>query len=500
MALSRFQMRDFLSWKGVTKDNHLGRIFQTQPQKAANLMIELLATHRGKTLEAFLSKIPVKYFDTDDEYIWEVIGSSRRNIPLVEARKLDGTVITAETAGVGAGTEPFYVVYPEDWFGDGEVIVGEKNEVYPLRILAPAVMEGTNAVYKVELMGGNTTGMPGSELILGKRFSWEYAPVERAYSRGVGAVRYTSPIAMRNEWSQIRIKDEQPGNMLNKKLAVGIPALDNAGKKYVHTMWMHHVDYKVEETFSEYKSNLLMYGRSNRNINGEYLNIGKSGEVIRMGAGIREQMEYGNTMFYSDFDLKVIEDALYELSASKLNFAERRFVLKTGERGAAQFHKAVLNVVSGWSAFNFLGGNAANPAIINKTTNVLHSNSLSAGFQFTEFKAPNGVIVSVEVDPMYDDQVRNKIMHPKGGVAMSYRYDILYIGSTEAPNIQLAKLKDSEEFRGYQWGMRNPYTGQMTNNNMSFDEDKAVFHRMAILGAFILDPTRTMSIIPSILA
>ena len=32
------------------------------------------------------------------------------------------------------------------------------------------------------------------------------------------------------------------------------------------------------------------------------------------------------------------------------------------------------------------------------------------------------------------------------------------------------------------------------------NEDKAVFHRMAILGAFILDPTRTMSIIPSVLA
>lgn len=111
------------------------------------------------------------------------------------------------------------------------------------------------------------------------------------------------------------------------------------------------------------------------------------------------------------------------------------------------------DVVSGWTAFNYLGGNAANPAIIQKTTSQLHSNALSAGFQFTEYKAPNGVIVTVEVDPVYDDPVRNKIMHPMGGVAESYRFDILYIGTMETPNIQLAKVKGQEEYRGYQWGL-----------------------------------------------
>jgi len=40
-------------------------------------------------------------------------------------------------------------------------------------------------------------------------------------------------------------------------------------------------------------------------------------------------------------------------------------------------------------------------------------------------------------------------MHPNGGVAMSYRFDILYIGTMEQPNIQLAKIKGQEEARGY---------------------------------------------------
>ena len=69
---------------------------------------------------------------------------------------------------------------------DGEVIVGERNEVYPIRILADGRNEGTNTVYRCEVMGGITTGIPVEELAAGKRFSVEYAPVERDFSRKVG--------------------------------------------------------------------------------------------------------------------------------------------------------------------------------------------------------------------------------------------------------------------------------------------------------------------------
>lgn len=48
--------------------------------------------------------------------------------------------------------------------------------------------------------------------------------------------------------------------------------------------------------------------------------------------------------------------------------------------------------------------------------------------------------------------------------------------------------------------VRNPFTGQMNNPYMSFDEDSAVIHKMATLGICVLDPTRTMSLIPNILS
>jgi hypothetical protein len=499
-TLGKFQMVGFQHWKGLTKDNHLGAIFQLAPQKASSLMVELLAYHRGKTLDTFLSRFPTKEFEDDNEYYWDVIGSSRRNIPLVEARDENGNVVTADSDNVGVGTSPFYLVFAEDWFADGEVIVGNLNQVYPFRVLGDPRMEGTNAVYKVELMGGNTTGCPAERLLAGERFSVDFAPVEKALSRKVGDIRFSSPVSMRNEWTTIRIQHKVPGNMLDKKVAVGIPMvkeLENGRlSKTVATKWMHNVDWEVEKQFSDAKNNAMAFSTSNRNSNGEYLNFGKSGEAIRMGMGLFEQMEAASAVYYNDFSIELLEDLLYELSASKLDLKDRYFIINTGERGAIQFHKAILKTVSGWTQFVL---DNSSLRVVEKTQSNLHSNALSAGFQFVEYKAPNGVRVKVNVIPMYDDPVRNKIQHPDGGPAFSYRYDIMDIGTMDQPNIFKCKIKGQNELRGYQWGLRNPFTGQVNNMNMSYSEDSAVIHRMATLGVCILDPTRTVSLIPSIL-
>ena len=501
--LGKFQKLTFNHWKGLTKRNHLGAAFQEAPQQYTNLMVQLLALYRGKTLDTFLSQFPTKEFDSDDEYTWPVVGSAMRNIPLVEARDCDGQIVTAQTVtNIGVNGEPFYLVFGEDWFADGEVIVGDLNEVYPIRVLGEGRNEGTNTVYKVELMGGIVSGIPAERLLAGERFSVEYAPVERELSRQVGDIRFASPVAMRNEFSSIRIKHKVPGSMLDKKVAFGIPLVDANGNKRVENMWMHNVQWEFERQWNEYKNNLLAFGRSNRNQNGEYLNIGKSGEVIRMGAGLYEQMEVSNTDPYNNFSLKRFMDDLYQISRTKLEFGERKFIVKTGEMGAIQFSRAALSDGSGWSPITYeysaseLG---AMKPVSSKMTPNGGAYRLTAP-QVTEFIAPNGVYVKIDVDPFYDDPVRNKIQHPMGGPAMSYRYDIFDIGTMDQPNIFKVGVKGQVgDFTSYQWGFRNPFTGQRGNSNMSYDEDSAIIHKYVTTGVCVLDPTRTLSYIPAIL-
>lgn len=54
-----------------------------------------------------------------------------------------------------------------------------------------------------------------------------------------------------------------------------------------------------------------------------------------MGEGLYQQMERANTSYYNTFSIKLLEDALYELSAAKLDMKDRTFIIRTGERGWA---------------------------------------------------------------------------------------------------------------------------------------------------------------------
>jgi hypothetical protein len=495
--LGRFETRRVDNWMGLTKDNHLNSIFTRAPQKASNIMVELLSYKKGNSLDSLLSKFPVREFENDQEYYWDVIASAREPQALIEARDSEGNVVTAASGNVGAGTAPFYLVFAKNMFADGETIVGNLNELYQFRVLGDGRMEGTNTVYKVELGGGNEDGVPAERLLAGELFTVDAAYVESEMSREVGDVRFSTPIAMRNEFSNVRIKHKVPGNKLNRQLEVGIPIKIN-GKSIVVTRWMHYVDYQVEEQFAEYKNNALAFGRSNRNSNGEYTNIGKSGIAIKTGAGLYEQMEAGNTIYYSTFSIKLIEDALYNLCYNKLDFKNRVFLMKTGEKGAIKFHKAVTKEISGWQLFQFNGDAVGAVA---KTSSPLHQNALKAGYQFTEYYAPNGVVLKLEVDPAYDDPYRQgKVQHPEGGPAFSYRFDIMDMGTMDQPNIFKCQVKGTPDYRGYQWGpFRNPFTGETNNPYASFDEDAAVIHKYATLGICVLDPLRTVSLIPSIL-
>lgn len=61
---------------------------------------------------------------------------------LLEARREDGFIVAAsDVANVGVGGSPFYLVFSEDWFADGNMIVGELNEVYPILIKADPKMD-----------------------------------------------------------------------------------------------------------------------------------------------------------------------------------------------------------------------------------------------------------------------------------------------------------------------------------------------------------------------
>lgn len=338
VKLQKFQTVGFTGWASeVTKANHIDTLYHKSPQLANQFMVQLAARNFGKALEAFLTTFPTKEFEDDSEYYWNVIGSARRNIPLVQARDFAGNVIsTSTTSNVGVNGEPFYLVFGEAWFFNGEELFGNLNEVYPMLVKGAPRQEGTHYVYTVELSNGSNEGIPAERLLPGERFSYNAAPVSRGLSREVGGVRHVAPATMRNEWTTIRLHDKVSGDLMDKKVAIGVPALvkeDASGKMVQSTVnkWMFQQEYDFERTWAEYKNNMMAYSASNRNANGEYTNFDQSGEVIRKGDGLYMQMKRGNEQYYNTFSLKLLEDVLLSFSVQNLEYGDRTFVIRTGK-------------------------------------------------------------------------------------------------------------------------------------------------------------------------
>lgn len=480
MLLSPLQMTDATSWKGLTTENHLGAIWQQMPQKANDYITIILSRYFGDDLFSFLERFPTKEFDDDRDYYWELTSQGIDNIPLIEAR-IDGVPVTpADKAGINFSE--FELVFDKDWFSDQEKIVGERNEAYPIRIKDEPRPEGDYYVYRCELLTGDPNlFIPYEELVPGKLFSREYAPVERTLSQKGREIKFKSHITMRNAFSQIRIQKKTPGNLSGRKMGTFIK--DDKGN--IYKMWIQYESFIFMQEFMQDINRLLMFGRSNRTEAGDYIQRGKSGYSIVEGSGLREQAEVSNTQYYNVFSIDDLSARLMDISEGKLKMDERVFMIRTGERGAFQFHKALQDYAQLFIPLR-------NEDRMYPVKSPISQKAYGYGGQFVEYIGPNNIKVQLSVDAYYDDRNRNKIPHPDGGVTESYRYDIFDIGTTDGePNIQKVKPRGSTIIHKYIPGLRNPFDPDNKFSAIGTAEDAWEEHKFFCGGVMLRDPSKT---------
>lgn len=495
LNLGKFQMTEVTDFSGLVTANQLGLLFGNKPQVLQNAITKFLAGSSVRTISSELEKYPLETLETDDDFTWKLTGHDEKNVPLEYAYVEAGTPLTTNISGVGKYGQEVVLVFPERYFSDVNILVGHKNELYQFRVVAEPQEKGDGWHYVTKLMGqGAKTGISSNELQPGKRWSKDFSPVEDTMSIKGGGVVYTTPIDMRNNLTTIRMQEKVPGNMMDRKVAGTLVGQTPTGDSVEFTVWMLYAEWEFEKQWEREKSRAYMFARSNRNEDGSYNDHGKSGFFIKQGAGIREQMEVSNVIFTNDVTVGLLESICTDMIEGREdveNVAE--FMIRTGRRGAGIISKAAQSTASGWSNLTIY-----NPPTIQKVTSELHKNSFSGGFQFTEFLLPNNIILKVEVDNSYDNKVRNKIKHPLGGVAESYRMDIFYLGTKGKANIKRLGTKMGD-LRGHIAGFRNPWTGEVNSGHMGTMEDSATYTRYTNLGAVIVDPSRTATILPTIL-
>jgi hypothetical protein len=500
MKISEFQMTDAQHWGGLTTANHLASIYQAKPQKATDIMRRIYTTNFGMDLDSMLSKYGAKTLDTDDDFTWELIGSGKKNLPLIEARLTPTGNAVAVGDKPGVNVTEFYVLFPEKIFTAEHIIVGHKNEMYSLQIQEDAIPEGSNWLYPVKLITGDPdVFVPVEELAPGTRWSRDWSLVEDTLSKRGGGIYFESPFAMRNTFSMIRMEHTVAGNMKHRPFATKFKVKDSRTQEMKDfTTWLQYEDYVFDKQFREEKNKLLMFARSNRGNNGQYYNFGSSGHVKKQGAGLRQQMESSGTEYYSDFTIDWLLDVLMDLSEGKAATSDRHFVAMTGERGAVQFHRALEN-----QSQLFTPSRETMRIFATAEKGGMDGVQKAMGFggQFLDYYGPNGIRFTVSVNSMYDDRERNKIMHPKGGVAESYRYDIMDIGKNDngVPNVQKFYARGSEDIWAYTPGLRDPKSPEGAMSIAAHSTDGWTVHRASQCGVAVFDPTRTKSLIPNIL-
>ena len=231
--LQEYEPKD---WSGLTTQNHLGAIYQIQPQETSKLVTLLYRANRGVNFNIFLQQFGTTTLKSDEDFRWRLQGSSKKNLQLVGCT-VNGSAISTSSR-VGKGGARFTLTFPEQYFSDTNLIVGEQNSVYPIRIVGIPVPNGTNWDYECELFTGDPDlFVPYEELVAGKRFSKEWSIVEKTLSIKGGTPNYTSPFSMRNTFSMIRMQDTRPGNMISRPVAFPWRAVDSDGKEKTMSTW-----------------------------------------------------------------------------------------------------------------------------------------------------------------------------------------------------------------------------------------------------------------------
>lgn len=501
MQISKLQTIDAKYWGGLTQDTHLGALHMLKPDLMSDVMEQLYKVNTGgDDFISFINQFPKhKVADDSTPYQWLLIGNDEKNIPLsgaalTYANAAAGTYLDAtSTSEPGIALSKFYMVFGEKYFKKTSVIVGEHPNDYSLIVTADPVMAGNKWVYEVQLVTGDLElFVPVEDLVVGTRWSEEYGQVSQTLSEEGTNVKHASAMRMENTLSMIRKQYEVPGNMIRKganaPLAAKFAGAD--GKTFVR--WIDKLGWDFWVQFRRDQARLLMYGKSNKLADGSFGNKGDNGYEIRSGFGLYEQVAPSHIFKYNNFSLDYLGEVAMGLTFGKVREDSRTLVLSTGERGMYQFHQAAENKASN---ITYLSDNSR---LINKG-----DGKLGIQGQFVEYAFVNGIKFKLMVDPMLDDRVRNKLMHPNGGLASSYEYNIWDFGTTNGQsNIQRVYLEGDEEIFKYIPGARDPFTpyNNLTQPGMTTStKDGYEVFKMFIGGVMVRNPLRTARLIPSIL-
>lgn len=406
--ISNLQVSAGKSWSGFTADNSLGTLFQEQPYKASALMSRVFSENYHINMDSMLSIMGAEEeFPDDRDFTWDLKGDSEKAISVV-------SYSSSNLNQPGLNQTIFKIEFAEKYFVKTDLLTADDRR-YRVRVMNDPYSNGVNWFYEVQLQtGDNSLFMPPTLLSAGNQFSKSYSSQEKTMSKTAGETSYSSPFTLRNSFSTLRKKNTIAGNMLNRPMEIKL--LDPASNKST-IYWAEYADMEFMHQWYCEKNRNLIYGESNKNVNGTYTMKGDSGFEIKEGAGLRDQISPAYRFNYTTFNIDWLDDVLSQLSINILPEDSRKFVALTGEYGMKQFSKSIEDYVARYN--------------VRDEKRIFGSGQdLGFGGQYRTYRGSNGIELTLLKVPEYDNLVHNRLLHLDGGPTESYRYTILNFGTT----------------------------------------------------------------------
>lgn len=498
------QLFEGKSWHGFTTKNHLVNAFDLNTTHIADKITQLYDVNLGEDFVSMIQKHGTYTIPAGkDEYQWKLDSVYDTFYEVVGAYEdYAGSIPAGTSAGflAGANRTRFYMDFVGKPFSNTETIVGERPDTYTIRIASTRDVGGDVTRYEVELVtSGPDEYIPIEEITIGTRWSSEAGAVTDTLADDGFDIGFRSKTMLNGFLSTFRMKHVIPGNMFNVK-PMGFFIKGKDGK--AQQMWITNVEYEFLRKARYATAAIIMNGKSNRWADGSYGNYDKNGFAVKMGSGFREQWASSNKYVYNkEPDLDFLTEIALDATVGKVNPSNRKMVIRAGEYGIMELGRMVQRKLGSdaLKQLSYLGDTTGRAF---KWT----GNDLKVNLgQFRSVAVINNIEFYFMVDPLKDDPKRNKLEHPKGGLASSYEYDIMGFGSQdEKSNMQIVRREGESPIYGVEEGMRGFMSGKgssfMNPKQLSSGVDGSTIHYQDFgVGAIVWDPTKVIQYHPEIL-
>jgi hypothetical protein len=481
--ISPLQLYTTRNFAGLTESNHLSNAYMTEPAKVGAVLAYAFGTdyrytNGNNSILSLLTGGIGNAMEIDNrEYSWYLHGQNDRAIEVV-ANYSDG----GATPGLSGST--FRVKFAEKWFSVTDLLFADDQT--QVRVKEEPYQEGNGWVYTLELATSDFSAFIDPTMIAaGARFSKGFSPVEEYSAKG-GSTNYATPFMLRNQLTTLRKQYEVTRSAATDVLVMELYDPSDPGKKT--KLWVKLAEWVAMAQWYKELDYAYIYSEYNKNTQG-YVNLkGENGRPVYIGAGLRQQIAPANVRYYNRLTYNILDEFLLDLSyqASKWG-GDTKFVALTGKMGMREFSRAITE---------YFNGTAPNITITNNSGQFIGGKGnelVFEGNQWITAKFPNGVELTVKEFPVYDDIVKNRVLHPISKKPIeSYRFTIMNFGTKNGQaNIKKMDKKGSGMAMWHIAGSTDPMAGvaKSINTMRSSGIDGYQVHFLAETGLMLQDPT-----------